>query len=220
MFALFELLTLISRGIENTVWIVALHIITIFFYLISGMLISRRLNQPSLPFIIYFTRPKKHPLPFGFYKIFRVIGVYALTVCLLTFFLFQWTHPQVASFLRDSLTSLNASKIHVELSSILIFTTVAFYEEIVFRLFIQGFVRFIFKKYTWNGVVAILFSSLLFSLGHFGILETWWVKFVQTFVIGIILGKLMKKYGMEISFAVHTILNIFALYTAPLLLQS
>ena len=125
----------------------------------------------------------------------------------------------MSDFIKEATEAQGKFKAQVEISSIVFFLLVAFYEEVLFRLFIQTFLSYILRNFALGSLLALIGSSFLFAIGHFGILATWWVKFVQTFTIGIVLGHIMKRHGMEASFGTHAILNIFALYTSSILLE-
>lgn len=183
-------------------------------------MIARQLKVPSLPMLAACTRSRKDLLPYPAATYLKVIIFYSLAVCIFTALLFKFTHPEISDFLKEAIEEEKTLAVHrsVQWSSILFFLLVAFYEEVIFRLFIQTFFLRVFRKFFWAVPAAIFLSSTLFAVGHFGVLATWWVKFVQTLVLGIVLGHAMKKYGMETSFAIHSILNIFALYASGFLL--
>ena len=79
-------------------------------------------------------------------------------------------------------------------------------EEIIYRLGIQSYLRsrFNFKYGSW---LAILISSLLWTLGHYGRVDPSWLVYLQLFPIGIGLGVLQHKYGIESNFIAHTLFN-------------
>lgn len=73
-------------------------------------------------------------------------------------------------------------------------------EEYVFRYCLLN----IQKKYIDNEIMNILLNSLIFSIIHFDR-----TKLIPTFILGIILTKLMYKYNkLRICILIHSINNI------------
>src|SRR5574341_234921 len=210
---------MLQVAIVTASFIIPFHFISIALSLMGGMMLARRLSLPSLPFITSLTRGRKDKSTRLLQDFLKPIFIYAPLICIFTFFLFKFTHPEMSDFIKEAVEVQGKLKAKVELSSIVFFLLVAFYEEILFRLFIQTFLSYILRRFALGSFIAIVGASLFFAMGHFGILATWWVKFVQTFTIGLVLGHVMKKHGMEASFGVHAILNIFALYSSGILLQ-
>lgn len=89
---------------------------------------------------------------------------------------------------------------------------VAVGEELVFRLGIQNLLatwcNWWGRKY-WLAIVA---TSALWTVGHAGTLDPDWVKFLQIFPVGVALGWLFRKHGIESCIAVHVLFNILASY--------
>jgi membrane protease YdiL (CAAX protease family) len=220
LFVLVELLTLMMQGaIVTASFIIPFHFISITLSVMGGMMLARRLRQPSLPLLTSFTRARKDHSGEFWKDFIKPVLIYAPLICIFTFFLFKFTQPEMSDFIKEAAEAQGKFKAQVEISSIIFFLLVAFYEEVLFRLFIQTFLSYILRKFALGSFLALIGSSFLFAIGHFGILATWWVKFVQTFTIGIVLGHIMKRHGMEASFGVHAILNIFALYTSSILME-
>ncbi len=219
-FILIELVLFLLGGTTiSSFWTIFFHFISISVCIIAGMMLAQRLQTPSIPILTMLTRARTTHLPFTLLNYLKPVLIYSSCICIFTALLFKFTHPEISNFLKEmSKAEGNPSQYTVQISSIVFFLLVAFYEEIIFRLFIQTFFLYLLRKFSWGSMAAILISSLIFATGHFGVLATWWVKFTQTFVIGIILGVNMKKYGMETSFTIHAILNMFALYASKFLI--
>ena len=85
-------------------------------------------------------------------------------------------------------------------------------EEIFFRQFSMG----IFAK--WFGVsrLAIFFniglSSIIFSLSHLNMLTNNWIKMAQVFPLGIALGYVYLKKGLEHCIVLHLLFNLIAFF--------
>ena len=92
---------------------------------------------------------------------------------------------------------------------VLVLLTFAFGEEIFFRLGIQNFLA---RYLHWQGRkywLAIVMTTCLWTLGHAGALEPGWVKIAQVFPLGLLLGWLFKKYGVESAIGAHAFFNLF-----------
>jgi membrane protease YdiL (CAAX protease family) len=92
-----------------------------------------------------------------------------------------------------------------------------FGEEIVYRLGVQNFLAQrlgLTRGYYW---IAILITATAWTIGHAGILNPEWVKLAQVFPMGLLLGTLCKRYGVESSILAHVLFNVVMLF-APLLL--
>jgi membrane protease YdiL (CAAX protease family) len=81
-------------------------------------------------------------------------------------------------------------------------------EEIVFRLGIQSYLGWRFRLEGDRYAYAVLLTAVLWTLGHLLVLEPSWVKVVQIFPIGLGLGWLHGKYGVESSMAAHAAFNV------------
>ncbi len=92
--------------------------------------------------------------------------------------------------------------------AILFLLLVAFGEEIVFRLGVQSFLAKYLKLSPNRYWIAIVVTTLLWTIGHAGALEPAWVKLVQIFPVGLMLGWLCQRYGMESSIMAHAVFNL------------
>ena len=94
----------------------------------------------------------------------------------------------------------------------------AFSEEIMFRLGLQNWLAYVWgntnKSYWW----AIIVTTTFWTLGHAGVMQPEWVKFVQIFVFGLLLGLLNRRYGILACIAVHGIFNVAMVPIGKLLL--
>ena len=223
-FALVELILFVQRGVlANTSILIPFHFLSISLAAMSGMLFLKKLHLPSLPLLITIgqSKPSRSSTKMLSQRLLPIL-FYSVLVCGFTFILFKLTNPELSDALKNAAEGQTQATRNIKIgySSVIFFVLVALYEEVLFRLYIQSFFSYIFRRTTLGWVYAILLTSIIFAVGHFGILETWWIKFTQTFVIGIILGVAMRKHGMETSLAVHSILNIFALYSSSYLVRA
>lgn len=83
-------------------------------------------------------------------------------------------------------------------------------EEIFSRLFLQALFIHWFGITRVGVALSIILGSSIWALSHPGIIETGGMKLIQIFLIGIILGILMLKKGIECCCAAHTVFNLVA----------
>jgi membrane protease YdiL (CAAX protease family) len=81
-------------------------------------------------------------------------------------------------------------------------------EEIVYRLAIQNFVASLSDKLKNNYWMPILLSAVIWTFSHNNIATPQWVKYMQIFPIGIVLGKQFKEHGLESCILTHLVFNI------------
>lgn len=125
--------------------------------------------------------------------------------------LFKLTSPEPSEALKNmiggdiDLSGVDLKEIfHV---GVIVFV-IGINEEIMFRLGIQNFLAAKFKLQGGKYWIAITLTSLLWSIGHTETLSPEWVKLAQVFPIGIALGFLFKKFGLESTMIVHGGLNV------------
>lgn len=155
----------------------------------------------------------------------RWVGVGALTVLLgvaYSVMVFKATSPQIAPLLKE-LSEIQAARLGIgpepSLMVVLVVVQFAFAEEVVFRLAVQNYLARRFKWQDRKYWIAVLFTSLFWSLAHANILDPEWVKIVQVFPLGIALGFLFRRYGAETCILVHGLFNIIVVFLKPLLLE-
>ena len=153
--------------------------------------------------------------------IITIIGVVASAI-LFSVILFKLTSPG----LSDAVKQLSESQgvklgISDEPSVLLALIVVAFAfsEEIIFRLGIQNYLAKQFRLTGNRYWVAVVLTSGLWSLAHANILNPEWVKIVQIFPLGIALGFLFKKYGLESCILAHGIFNLSMMGLGSYLIQ-
>ena len=132
-----------------------------------------------------------------------------------SFVLFKITSPEIAESLKElSDTEKARTGIGPEpsIGMAIYLLEFAFAEEITFRLGIQNYLARIFhldgRKY-W---LAIILASALWSLAHIGVLTPDWVKLVQIFPLGLGLGYLSRRFGIESSIFAHSAFNLVMMF--------
>ena len=77
-------------------------------------------------------------------------------------------------------------------------------------MIIQSFRYFIFPlpNKVFSEYFAILISTFIWMIAHVGMVEPEWVKMLQIFVIGITLGVMNRRYGIQYCIITHVIFNL------------
>jgi hypothetical protein len=119
-------------------------------------------------------------------------------------------HPkaigQPARILPEILLSPHATNFQF----LLFLTGAAFYEEILFRLFVQNLFERLLRKFSLRVPIAIAATSAFWAMGHYGMLVPHGVKELQIFGVGLVLGYASRRYGLEVCIVAHLALNLFA----------
>lgn len=84
----------------------------------------------------------------------------------------------------------------------------AFWEEIFVRLFLLNALFLLFRRARGGAAAAVIVSSAVWAAGHAGTMEPELVKFLQVFLIGIMLGIVFIRRGIESCLASHSAFNI------------
>ena len=153
-------------------------------------------------------------------SILTVIGVITGGMAF-SLILFKVTSPQLSESIKE-MSKLQGAKLGIsdEPSFLLalVVITFAFGEEILFRLGIQNYLAKQFKLTENRYWIAIVLTSGLWSIAHANILDPEWVKIVQIFPLGIALGFLFKKSGLESCILAHGVFNLGMICLSPYLL--
>ena len=149
----------------------------------------------------------------------KVFGVSIIGI-LYSVALFLLTTPHLSEavqqkFAVSSITPQNAATFQ----NILLVLEIAIAEEIIFRLGIQSLLAKYLQSQNKGYWLAILITSVLWTLGHAGTLEPEWVKLVQIFPMGLMLGWLFKKYGIESTILVHGLFNVVLVFLSAYLIK-
>ena len=81
-------------------------------------------------------------------------------------------------------------------------------EEVTWRFFWPALLLYTFRNVRLKWVYSIVITSALWSIAHAGMLNPEWMRFIQIFVYGLLLGWLFKKRGLEACLASHFMSNI------------
>lgn len=92
-------------------------------------------------------------------------------------------------------------------------------EEVIFRGFTQGWVTVLWPE-RWGGrrtarAVGIVLAALLWALCHGGQIDPVWVKWVQIFGLGLALGVVRLRQGLEACVFLHLVFNLIGGFYLP-----
>ena len=126
---------------------------------------------------------------------------------LLVFSLFSWEIGAVKLYMAgvdiERLSAWNPALL-------LMLAGVTVVEELTFRLAIQNQLA---RLFAWTGKkywLSIVLTSLLWTFLHAGAVDPDWVKFVHVFPMGLVLGWMFRRFGIESCILVHVLFNLAA----------
>ena len=96
----------------------------------------------------------------------------------------------------------------VTLPGAAVLTYVAINEELVFRMFWLRLLARALKRFRWRRLAAVLVTAAVWAVGHGSMLEPTWVKLTQIFVVGLVVGYVYLRAGIEGAIATHASLNL------------
>ncbi len=148
-----------------------------------------------------------------------VLGVSAIGI-VYSIILFLLTKPHMSELAQQKFGSpTQALGNAVTIQGFLLFFEIAIAEEIIFRLGIQNFLVKYLNLQTNNYWIAIFITSVLWTIGHAGVLEPEWVKLAQIFPVGLLFGWLYKKFGAESTILAHGLFNFTLTFAAVYLIK-
>ena len=152
--------------------------------------------------------------------IITVIGVVAGAVGF-SVMLFKLTSPEASDMIKQ-LSEAQGSRLGISsqptLLTGLVVIAFALGEEILFRLGLQNYLAHQFRLNGHKYWIAVVLTAGLWSLAHANILTPEWVKIVQIFPFGIVLGFVFKKYGLESCILAHGFFNLSMMFLGPSLI--
>ena len=146
-----------------------------------------------------------------------IIILSVIVASVYTIVLFNITQPQASDMIK-LIQQSETSRATEEMSTmllIIIFSKLAIIEELFFRLAIQTFLEWKLRLKKHAEIIAIIFVSVFWSIGHVGVLSPEWVKFAQIFPFGIALGLIYRRYGIEAAILIHVVFNITMIFVTP-----
>jgi membrane protease YdiL (CAAX protease family) len=143
-----------------------------------------------------------------------IVAFLGVVYSLVLFVLFSPRMSESMRLMRDveniqrtvDMKSVGSSQAVVQ--AVLFLLLVALGEEIVFRLGVQSFLAKYLRLSPSRYWIAIVATTIIWTIGHAGVLEPAWVKLVQIFPMGLMLGWLCQHYGVESSILAHMVFNL------------
>ena len=91
-----------------------------------------------------------------------------------------------------------------------ILTIAPIFEECLYRHYLLFRVAALFPvRYRHTGAAfAIALASLVWAFAHHGLLEPYWLKLAQTFVLGLVLGITAWRHGLAAAIGLHWAFNM------------
>lgn len=201
----------ISTGLINGMLIVVDIILLLQIYVVvfNGVYFSEKLENNDIPILKrkFFDMKK---LNFNIKYAIPVIafGVIALIYTIVLFKIFK---PNPSIFIEDMMDvgiSLEDIDYKPNFLILLIALKASIVEEIIYRFAYQNFFAYKFKLAGKKYIIAILISTILWTIAHTSSLDLVWVKYAQVFPMGIALGYIYKKWGLEVSILSHGLFNV------------
>ena len=143
-------------------------------------------------------------------KKYLLLGLGGGVLCILySAILFLITKPQMSDLVQQNFgMPVTNTGNEMTINVILALIEISIAEEIIFRLGIQNFLAKHLNLQNGKYWIAIVITSAIWTLGHTGVMDPQWVKFAQIFPIGLLLGWMNKKLGVESTIIVHVIMNL------------
>ncbi len=85
------------------------------------------------------------------------------------------------------------------------------FEELVFRLFLQGWLRRTLRPHDPGGWSAIVVPSVVWALGHAGQVAPDFPQLTQYFLAGLVQGVTMERRGLEAALAIRFLIQVLAI---------
>jgi membrane protease YdiL (CAAX protease family) len=192
-------------------------------FTVVGMYSCVKLRRPHLPLVSALFGENHFRRRVRWDDCLLVGAVVTIGALAYTIALFTLTGPRLSSIITGKFGEALRPSFAAEGSYLmagLLVVAFALGEELVFRLGIQSFLARHLKLKGRKYWIAILATTILWTLGHAGVMEPAWVKFAQVFPLGIALGILFWRYGVEITIGVHAVYNVVMMLLAPLLVQT
>jgi membrane protease YdiL (CAAX protease family) len=188
-----------------------------------GMFCAAALARPYAPLLRKIFRRRRHCAA----GLLRGLLPWVLAIVVLgvaySWVLFTWIPVRLSSEMRELLEQSPLSAplaMQPSLLAALAMLEFALAEEVAFRLGIQNYLAYLFKLRGDKYWIAVLFSAVLWSAAHANVLEPGWAKVLQVLPLGIALGLLYRRYGVEACILTHGLFNLIMMMLAPSLIRA
>ncbi len=196
---------------------ISFHVILVLYLVPAGLYWAWRNRVRGMPLVRACARRKRGqplPTPQRAYP-WKWVLLAGVLVNLYTYGIFALFRPGVTENFRLSFLKPEFDTLSFLILVLIISTAAPFYEEVIFRLAFQNLVAIFLRKRGISTSWAIVLSAGVWTLGHTGLVVPVGVKELQIFGVGLVLGKVMEKAGLEGCIAVHLMLNLCAILYAP-----
>ena len=201
----------IDRSTVSVIATEAMTAIRLYAYTVVGLLLSRWLNDAAAateqPTAYGLSRPTAETVSYA------VLATLIMTIFSIA--LFWLTKPTIGAFFQ----SPEALSTEVSLAVVLAVAVIAFSEEIVFRLALQNGLTYLWRSSRYGHHWAVLVTTAFWTIAHVGSLEPNWVKFVQVFAFGLVLGHMNRRLGIVPCIVTHVLFNILMVIVSAELIR-
>lgn len=187
------------------------------FYLVpAGMYWAWRNKVPGMPVARSCTRRKRRRPRRASKRVFswKWVLLLGILVNVYTYGIFALFRPQVTESFKLEFLKPELDTPAFAIMFLIIGAAAPFYEEVVFRLCLQNFAALLLRRFGISASWAIVLSAGVWALGHTGLIVPVGTKELQIFGVGIVLGKVMQKMGLEACIVVHLMLNLLSVLYA------
>lgn len=212
--ALYFILMLLGRNSLFVIPLTTVSYIKITIYTCIGMHLCSELKFKDMPLIRkLFHDDAAEKIDLKSY----ILSVSAVIIgsVVFSYVLFKITSPSASETIKATLENQSIAAgtgNSPSIKLIFIFLGIVIGEEITYRFVICNYLIKIFKLGENKYWVAVLLSSMLWALAHADTLNPEWVKFAQIFPIGLALGCMFKKFGLESCILAHAGFNTIMMF--------
>ncbi len=179
-------------------------------FVVSGMYLAARSGRACLPLLRAASRRRKAAgrriLATDSWPILGEAILVAVFCYSYTIFIFAVGKPHESEEIKKLVDAIGQGTAE----NLLFFkglVSAPLFEEIVFRHFLQRALGRILGGRPDSRAAAVFLASLFWSLGHAGVVSPEWVKLAQTLPLGLALGWLYERRGLESSVLAHFLFN-------------
>ncbi len=195
-----------DRSTLNIVTVNAITAVRIYAFTVVGLLLAQRLNEHYSRFMQPISDVRMRTA----YGISTPTGKTLAVAVLATVFmiatsviLFMITKPAIGAAFQTP----EEMSTEVSLTAVFAVSAVAFAEEIIYRLGLQNGLTYLWRWSEHGHHWAVLVTSAFWAAAHIGSLDPNWVKMVQVFVFGLILGQMNRQFGVFPCIVTHVLFN-------------
>jgi membrane protease YdiL (CAAX protease family) len=196
---------LVKKEYEVALGYLAVFSIYTFLFLPLGWYYAGKVNLPRM---IWLRRSRRHYQGITPWQMVK-IGILTGFLCMIgSSVLFAYLGAQIDPEFEDALVKSGMFDPGSEFIHAVPVVAAAINEEILFRFVLIGVFMFLLRSDVRKGaVVAVILSSLFWTVFHCGMVIPFGIKEVQIFTIGCIFGALFLRYGVEVCIIAHFVLN-------------